>query len=126
MNKKIIGIVLIIITSFVFLSGFKNISSTPQELYRVYLKGESLGLIKSKEDFENYIDKKQESIKKKYKVEKVYTPEDLDIVKEITYDNDIKSNNEKYNEIKDISPFTINGYIIKIKGLESKQNEGGT
>ena len=126
MNKKIIGIVLIIITSFVFLSGFKNISSTPQELYRVYLKGESLGLIKSKEDFENYIDKKQESIKKKYKVEKVYTPEDLDIVKEITYDNDIKSNSEIYNEIKDISPFTINGYIIKIKGIESKQNEGGT
>ena len=126
MNKKIIKIFSIIVLSFVFLSGFKNISDNPQELYHVYLKGESLGLIKSKTSFENYIDKKQESIKKKYKVEKVYTPEDLDIVKEITYDNDIKSNSEIYNEIKDISPFTINGYIIKIKGIDTKQNEGET
>ena len=51
-------------------SGFTNISTKPHTLYRVYLKGESLGLINSKEELEKYIDKKQEEIKKKYNVEK--------------------------------------------------------
>ena len=127
MNKKIkiITIVLIILSIF-FTTGFKNRDTNPKTLYRVYLKGESLGLIESKKDFEDYIDKKQEAIKKKYKVDKVYVPADLDIVKEITFDNDIKSNEDIYEEIKDKSPFTINGYSIKIKGLESKDANGKT
>jgi len=126
-NKKIkiITIVLIILSIF-FTTGFKNRDTNPKTLYRVYLKGESLGLIESKKDFEDYIDKKQEAIKKKYKVDKVYVPADLDIVKEITFESDIKTNEEIYNEIKDKSPFTINGYSIKIKGLESKDANGKT
>ena len=127
MNKKIKLItILLIILSFFFTTGFKNRDTNPKTLYRVYLKGESLGLIKSKKAFENYIDEKQEAIKKKYNVDKVYVPADLDIVKEITFDTDIKSNKEIYDEIKDKSPFTINGYSIKIKGIESKDSNGKT
>lgn len=123
MNKKIISVVIILL-SFFFTTGFTERTKTPQTVYRVYLKGKSLGLIKSKTSFENYIDEKQDEIKKKYKVDKVYVPADLDIVKEITFDNNLKSNKEIYEQIKDVSPFTINGYTIKIKGLESKDSEG--
>lgn len=122
-NKKII-VLLIICLSFIYTTGFTNISKEPQTVYRVYLKGKSLGIIESKESFEQYIDEKQEEIKKKYKVDKVFIPTDLDIIKEITYDREIKSNEEIYEEIKDISPFTINGYTIKIKGLDTKDSEG--
>ena len=114
----------IISISMPFVTGFTNITSEPKTVYRVYLKGESLGTIASKKSFENYIDKKQEEIKKKYKVKKVYVPVDLDIVKEVTFDSTLKSNKEIYDEIKDISPFTINGYTIKIKGLDTKDSEG--
>ena len=127
MNKKNKIFILFIITlSFFLTTGFKNMNTTPHTVYRVYLKGESLGLIKSKESFEKYIDEKQDAIKKKYKVDKVYAPADLDIVKEITFDNDIKTNKEIYDEIKDKSPFTINGYSIKIKGIDTKDEKGKT
>ena len=123
MNKKIIVSVLFLIL-FVTTTGFTTISNKPQDLYRVYLKGESLGLIESKEELENYIDQEQKEIKKKYHVQKVYVPADLDIVKETTFDKRVKSVKEIYEEIKDISPFTISGYVVKIKGLDT-QNENG-
>ena len=125
MNKKYSLLLLIILLfACVFTTGFTSINTKPKTLYRVYLKGKSLGLIKSKKEFENYIDQKQNEIKEKYNVDKVYVPSELDIVKEITFENNIKSNETIYNEIKDISPFTINGYVIKIKGLDTKNEEG--
>ena len=123
-NKYRLIAILFLVLSVFITSGFTKISSKPQTLYRIYLKGESLGLIKSKLELENYIDKKQNEIKRKYKVNKVYVPEDLDIVKEKTYDQNIKTVEEIYDEIKDISPFTISGYIIKIKGLDTKSENG--
>ncbi len=123
-NYKGITIMVLILLSFFFTTGFTSISDRPNAVYRVYLKGKSLGVIESKESFENYIDKKQEEIKKKYNVNKVYVPTELDIIKEITFENDVKSNKEIYEEIKDISPFTINGYVVKIKGLDTKNAEG--
>lgn len=122
-NIKTISISILIIVALIT-TGFTSISTKPQTLYRVYLKGESLGLIRSKESLENYIDKEQNEIKKKYGVDKVYLPEDLDIVKEKTYALEIKSTKEIYEEIKDKSPFTIKGYKIKIKGLDTKNQEG--
>ena len=123
-NKYKILVILTIFLSLIFTTGFTNINRNPKTLYRVYLKGESLGFIKSKKSFEDYIDKKQKEIKEKYDVDKVYTPADLDIVKEITFENNINTNNEIYNKIKDISSFTIDGYVIKIKGLDSKDENG--
>ncbi len=127
MNKNFKSLILSLLLVIVLLTtGFKTISSKPQTLYRVYLKGESLGLIKSKQALENYIDKEQNELKKKYNIDKVYVPEDLDIVKETTYALNIKTTEQIYEEIKDKSPFTIKGYIIKIKGLDKKDENGKT
>ena len=90
-NLKVLSLVFLFI-SFFFVTGFVNVSGEPQKVYRVYLKGESLELKKKKTSFENYIDTKQQEIKRKYKVNKVYVPTDLDIVKEITFEKDLKSN----------------------------------
>lgn len=125
MKKRLnIAIILILLFSVTFTTGFSKISKAPQKVYRVYLKGESLGLIESKESLEKYIDNKQKEIKKKYDVDKVYVPTDLDIVKETTYDKNIQTNKEIYEKIKGKSPFTISGYTIKIKGIDSKDVNG--
>lgn len=127
MRKKIkLTMIIILIFSFFFTTGFTEISEKPESVYRVYLKGKSLGIIKSKKSLENYIDRKQNEIKKKYNVDKVYVPSELDIIKETTYDKGIKTNKEIYNEIKDISPFTISGYSIKLKGVDTKDVNGKT
>ena len=123
MNKKIIGS-FVLIMIMILTTGFTNFSNKPNDLYRVYLKGESLGLIESKQELENYIDQEQKEIKKKYHVKKVYVPADLDIVKETTFDNRVVSVEDIYEEIKDKSPFTISGYVIKIKGLDTTTENG--
>lgn len=120
--KRIILTILFI--SILMTTGFSKVLQNPKTVYRVYLKGESLGLIESKRELENYIDKKQAEIKEKYGVEKVYAPADLDIVKEYTYYDKISTTKEIYNKMKDISPFTINGYVITIKGLNKTDNNG--
>ncbi len=120
MNKKNILFVLLslIISSFVFFVGYTK-TTKPVELYRVYLKGETIGYIKDKELLEEYIDKKQTEIKEKYGVDKVYLPNDLDIKKEVTYGKKISTEKEIYEYVKDVSPFTIDGYKITIEGLET-------
>ena len=56
MNKKLRRITVFILILSIFLTtGFSRILSSPRTLYRVYLKGESLGLIKSKKELEKYI-----------------------------------------------------------------------
>ena len=126
MNKKVLIYAIIsFLISFTLI--YFNITTTknePQEVYRVYLKGKSLGLIKSKSSLEKYIDKEQASIKSKYNVNKVYVPDELDIVKEVTFNQKIITTKKIYEKIKDISPFTIDGYYIKIKGLEVTNSEG--
>lgn len=125
MNKKLkIFTMFLMILSVFLTTGFTKVSLEPKTVYRVYLKGKSLGIIESKDELEKYIDKEQKEIKQKYNVKKVYLPTDLDIVKEITYKENTKTTEEIYEEIKDISPFTINGYVVKIKGIESKDSEG--
>lgn len=125
MNKKI-SIVIILLCVLTFSTGFTSFSNKPRDLYRIYLKGKSLGLIESKEELENYIDQEQQELKKRYHVKKVYAPTDLDIVKETTYEQKVKSVEEIYEEIKDTSPFTISGYVIKVKGLDTKNEQGKT
>lgn len=126
MDKKLVCYIFIcaILSLVIVTLSSVNAKNNPKEMYRVYLKGESLGLIESKENLENYIDKKQEKIKEKYGVKKVYIPEDLDIEKEITYYGKILSVEEIYKKIENISPFTIDGYTTTIKGLTKKNSEG--
>ena len=124
-NKLSIILSITLVLSLFIVTGFTPKRLTTHTVYHVYLKGESLGIIKSKQSLEEYINKKQSEVKKKYNVDKVYIPSDLDIVKEITYDNDLTSVEKIYNKIKDISPFTISGYAITIKGLDTKDASTG-
>lgn len=121
-NKAKIIMLLILGFTIPLLSAYTK--ATPKTLYRVYLHGESIGLIKSKQELENYIDKKQNQIKEKFNVDKVYLPEDLDIEKEITFDNNVSTIKEIYNKIKDISPFTIKGYAVTIGAVDSQAVDG--
>ena len=121
MNKKLI-ILLILLLPFVF--GFSSYSNTAHKVYRVYLKGKSIGIIESKKELNEYIDREQKAIKRKYKVDKVYAPTDLKVVEEITYDNKLSSTKDIYEKIKDISPFTIKGYKVRIYGITKAVSDG--
>lgn len=96
-------------------------------VYRVYLEGKSIGITTSKDTLEKYIDNEQSAIKEKYDVDKVFAPNDLDIVKEYTYDEKISTAEEIYKKIKKIKgteAFTVDGYKIFIEGVEEETEEG--
>lgn len=126
MSKKgiLITILCLILSSFVFFVGYTK-TDNPQELYRVYLSGETIGYIDDKDLLDKYIDEAQISLKEKYNVDKVYAPNNLDVVKEVTYNQKVSTEKEIYDKIKDIAPFTINGYKITIKGLKEMNEEQG-
>ena len=127
MDKKTIfmTIVCLILSTFVFFFEY-NITIEPVELYRVYLAGDTIGYIKDKAVFEKYIDDEQVELKEKYKVDRVYPPNDLDIVKEVTYIDKVSTEKEIYEKIKGISPFTINGYTVSIKDVEKETDIEGS
>ena len=123
-HKTILYTILaLIFSSSVFFFDYKK-SYDPQEIYKVYLDGKIIGLIYSKQELEAYIDKEEESIKEKYGVDKVHIPNNLDVVKEITYNEKIESAKTIYEKIKDKASFTIKGYKITIKGVEEIAEEG--
>lgn len=110
----------ILLLSILFITGFtsKKVENTTQDVYQVYLEGKEIGIVKSKEELEDYIDKQQSLIKSKYKVKTVYSPKGLDIREYKTYQNKVEDVRVVYNRIKDKKPFTIEGYVITIKGEE--------
>ena len=111
--------ILLTVLASIFALGMKTLSYSPNAVYRVYLNGKSLGLIKSKTSLEKYIDKMQTELKNKYKVNKVYAPEGLKIEKELTYNNNIMSTKKIYEKIQKESDFTLDGYKITIKPYNS-------
>ena len=120
-NFKLILIFIISSVLIIFLSFNINKLKEPKDVYRVYLDGEVIGLIKSKEKLESYIDKEQKEIKKRYGVNKVYVPNSLEINKYVTYNEKISSSEKIYNKIKDQEPFTIDGYVATLKKDNKKQ-----
>lgn len=124
MSKKTILFVILalLVSASVFFVGYNKVEA-PKTIYKVYLDGEAIGLIESKSELEAYINQEQNEIKDKYGVDKVYLPNNLDIEKETTYSNNIDTVEEIYEKIKDIAPFTISGYEIKIKGVEIVTDE---
>lgn len=105
----------------------QNTSTEPKLVYRVYLEGKSLGIIDSKKELENYIDQEQTIIKERYKVNKVFIPNDLDIKREYTYNEKLSSAKEIYSKIKSTKgneAFTIEGFKITIEGIDEATEEG--
>lgn len=125
MNNKIsisgVILTLLISTLVVYMTfTFEPKKEKINEFYQVYLGGQKIGLIYSKDELYNLIDKEQEGIKKKYNVDKVYPPEGLDVEKVLTYKTNLKTAEQIYNEINDIDPFTIEGYEVTVKKDDKK------
>lgn len=129
MKKDNISAILlsVMMAIFIFFVGI-NVESIaqPNQIYKVYLNGKTIGLIKSEDELVNLIDEKQEEIKKKYNVTKIYPPKGLEIKKEYTYSTNINTALELYEIIQKADPFTISGYTAKIKYPEEMEKETET
>ena len=115
----IITIILTIMVGYEFLNMKESIS--PYYKYRIYLDGEKIGLIQSKDELYSMINKEQTEIKKKYKVSKVYPPKGFEIIKVNTYDTNNNSISDVYEKIKTLKEFTVKGYNVIIKSSETKK-----
>lgn len=102
----------------IFVCSNKLHNDKPKDVYEVFLNGKSVGLLDSKDDFLALVDNKQQEIKTKYNVEKVYPPSTLKTVEKTTYEQNVKTADEIYRTIEHNEPFTIEGYTITIKYLE--------
>ena len=118
-NKKFTFANFLVITFAIlsiFLLGFKfSIKKNPNEYYAIYLEGQKIGMVKSKQDFNDYINKEEEKLKEKYQVDKIYIPKGVEIKKIVTYNNKYNSNEEIYNKLVKKQNFTVKGITIKVK-----------
>lgn len=124
MKSKIIGFFLLIPLCALLVLGFRNqTNQEPQTYYQVYLDDKVLGVIRSEDELNRYIDQQGEYIKKKYRVNKVYAPNGLEVKKIITYKKNVDSAKKIYQRIEKLKPFTIKGYQFKIKNKEEEKTE---
>lgn len=109
-------ILLVIFLSLsVFLLTFgKGKNSDPTVVYTVYLDGKAIGTIASEDSFNEFVNTKEDELKKKYNVDTVYTPRGVEIKKNLTYNNFINSDEQVYNKIISSKNFTVRGYQIMI------------
>ncbi len=89
--------------------------SLPTQIYQVYLDGNKIGLIDSKEELYSLINQEQSAIKNEYNVDQVYPPKGFQIIKKNTYNKDLTTVEKVYDSIKDEKKFTIKGYTITVK-----------
>ncbi len=124
--KDILAIFFALVISFglVYTTNRKATGKEPIPCYRVYLEGKSIGLITSKDELNKYINNQQQKLKEQYKVDMVYIPNDIDVVKDVTYDSNFSTIEEIYNVINEKSPFTIKGYRVKIDRSGNKNYRG--
>ncbi len=118
----IISTILLLLVTFIMTMDFISMEqyNSPNTRYRVYLDGEKIGLIESKQKLYNIINKEQTDIKKKYDVKNVYPPKGFEIVRVSTYDNKLTTIEKVYEKIKGTKEFTIKGYNIIIKNEDGK------
>lgn len=124
-NNSFFGLILftIFLCFFAFLLSFyKSINSEPMIVYSVYLDGSAIGTLASRESFEDFINDKEEELKEKYNVDTVYTPNGVEIKKNITYKSSVNSNQDVYNKIISNKKFTVKGYEITIVGEDSQDD----
>lgn len=90
----------------------------PNSTYQVYLDGEKIGLINSKDDLYSLINEEQTEIKEQYSVNQVYPPKGFQIVKKNTYNDNLITVKNVYDSIKNAKQFTIKGYTVTIKNAD--------
>ena len=114
-------IVIVLIGVLVFGLGFTSYSRmVPKDVYQVYIDGQVIGIVEDDEEFDEYINKQEEAIKKKYGVDKVYMPNGVVVKTVTTYNTKINSNEEVYQRIVKLKQFTIKGTVITIKNEEQE------
>lgn len=112
----------ILISITLVLYGYtENRNKVPNEVYKVYLDGEEIGVIASKTNFENLINANQENLKNRYEVNTIYAPKGVEIKKVITYLDKIDTEAEVYNKISEQKPFTVKGTIVTITDEEGNK-----
>ena len=117
-------IVIILIGALVFGLGFTSYRRrVPQEIYQVYIDGKVVGFVEDDKAFDEYINQKEDAIKKKYGVDKVYMPNGVTIKAVTTYNSNIDTNEEIYQRIVKLKQFTILGTVIKISNEEQEDYE---
>ena len=126
-NQKSYGLIFfgILLSAFVIFTclNYKPAERKINHYYQVYLGGEKIGLISSADKLYEKINEEQKEIKEKYGVNKVYSPQSLEIQEVSTYKNNVKSIDEVYDEIKDLDPFTIEGYEVTIKYSDNSRKK---
>ena len=116
MKKVSIFCMLFIVMALVFVLGFGYKSSpVPNHYYEVYLNEKSLGVIKSEDELEKYIDENGAYYKRKFNVDNVYSPKGLQIRKITTYADNVDSVSSIYKKISSKEKFTIKGYEFALK-----------
>ena len=98
-------------------------TKAPRTYYNVYLDGELLGSIESKEKLEKYIDNQNEEYKKKYNVDTIYAPNGLDIKADVVYSNKVEPVEKIYKKIQNKKPFTVKGYQYTITSSYENENQ---
>lgn len=126
MNKKIgifISLLFSIISIYLLAIGFSSTESyaLASSKYQVYLDGNKIGLISSKDDLYKMINQKQSEIKEEYNVSQVYPPKGFQIVKKNTYETNESTIEEIYNIIQEDKAFTLKGYTITITNEENDE-----
>lgn len=117
-----LGILLSVFVVYVCLN-FNPKEKKIHNYYQVYLGGEKIGLIESDTKLHEKINSEQQEIKDKFDVENVYSPSSLEIQKVSTYKTNLKSIDEVYDDIKDLDPFTIEGYEVTINSDDNKKKK---
>ena len=124
-NKISISAILVLTLSIssLFLLGFKlTRNRIPNEMYAIYLEGKKIGTVKSKDEFNQYINKQEERLKEQYQVEEIHTPKGVEIKKLITYSNKTNSNKEIYDMLVASENFTIKGVVVEIEKASTEEN----
>ena len=121
--SSILFCVLMSLTVIISTIMFKPVERKVNSYYQVYLGDEKIGLISSKAELYALIDEEQQEIKNHYNVNKVYPPSGLSVDKILTYKTNVMTAKEVYNEIKDIDPFTIEGYEVTVTGENDKKTK---
>ena len=112
--------IILVILVIMYFAGFtKNMNYHPISGYKVYMDGEVIGLVESKDELYNLINEEQKEIKSTYGVDQVYPPKGFDINKYVSYDTNYVTTNSIYNMIKASDDFTIKGYQINIKKADN-------
>ena len=125
-NKWSFSLIIVVVLSIssIFLLGSKlTQSKTPNEFYAVYLDGKQIGVVKSKEEFNKYINTQEEKLKQQYKVDDIYTPKGVEIKKIVTYSNKTNTDEDIYKLLVSSENFTIKGTVVEIEKKATEEEK---